>query len=85
LSKLPCRCGSASMIDKGADVNSKSSIGYTALMSAATSGRVDAVKVLIDKGADVNAKSSAGDTALIRADRYGHPDVVDLLKNAGAR
>ena len=54
-------------------------------MSAATSGRVDVVKVLIEKGADVNAKSSTGDTALIRATRYGHPDVVNILRNAGAK
>jgi ankyrin repeat protein len=71
------------LIDKGADVNAKSSNGWTALMLASETGYIDIAKLLIDKGADVNAKSSNGWTALMLASKAGHIDIVKLLIDKG--
>ena len=74
------------LISKGADVNAKSSTGWTPLMNAAFSGatmsNAEIVKLLIDKGADVNAKNSSGGTAL----NYGARDteIAKLLIDKGA-
>src|SRR6266568_876068 len=46
------------LIAAGADVNTKTSNGTTALMFAAASGNVDAVNALVDHGADINAVES---------------------------
>jgi len=43
---------------KGADVNAKSRYDVTALIFAAGSGRLEAVKLLISRGADVNAQDT---------------------------
>ncbi|MEM7553771.1 MAG: ankyrin repeat domain-containing protein [Cyanobacteria bacterium P01_A01_bin.84] len=43
------------LADKGSNLNIRTSLGGTALMSAAESGYLDIVQVLISKGADVNA------------------------------
>lgn len=45
------------LIDKGADVNKRDQIGYTALMHAVSNGKVEAVRFLIQNGTDVNAKT----------------------------
>src|SRR5258708_32648224 len=59
--------------------------GDTALMMAARTGRVDAVKVLLDNGANVNAKETWGDTtALMWAVSQKYPPVVKLLIERGA-
>jgi ankyrin repeat protein len=54
-------------------------------MTAARSGRADAVKLLIDRGAAVNAKERVrGQTALMWAVLENHPAVVKLLLANGA-
>jgi ankyrin repeat protein len=50
------------LIEKGADVNARSTGGTTALMWAATD--LAKVRLLVDRGADVNAVSERGRTAL---------------------
>ena len=74
------------LLEKGADVESKSSPnGDTALVSAAMSGHVSVIQLLLEKGADVESKSSPnGDTALIFAAMYGHLSTVQLLLEKGA-
>jgi outer membrane protein assembly factor BamB len=70
-------------LGKGADVNAKSRYDVTALIFAAGSGRLEAVKLLVARGADVNAQDSfyrarATDMAL----GNGHRDVgIYLLQN----
>src|SRR5204863_1612456 len=81
--------GNAAMIDAlihaGADPNSANPGGETALMTAARTGKLDAVKLLLDRGAAVNAKESVrGQTALMWAVLENHPDVVKLLIARGA-
>jgi ankyrin repeat protein len=53
------------LIDKGADVNARSTGGATALMWAATD--LAKIRLLLDRGADVNAVSERGRTVLLLA------------------
>lgn len=50
--------GITAALAKGADVNAKSRYDVTALIFAAGSGRLEAVKLLISRGADVNAQDT---------------------------
>jgi ankyrin repeat protein len=54
------------LLEKGAEVNAKGTIGgTTALMVASQNGHAEVVKVLLEKGADVNVKDTTiGTTAL---------------------
>ena len=70
---------------KGADVNAKSRYDVTALIFAAGSGRLEAVKLLIARGADVNAQDTfyrarAAEMAITN----GHVDVTLYLLQNGA-
>src|SRR5262249_7663733 len=69
----------------GADANTSMPEGETALMTAARTGRIEAVKTLLGHGAAVNAKENwHGQTALMWAAAEGYPDVVRALVAAGA-
>jgi ankyrin repeat protein len=71
------------LIDKGADVNARSTAGATALMWAAAD--LAKVRLLVERGADVNVVSESGRTALLLAalsDRSG--PIVRLLLTHGA-
>ena len=46
------------LISSGIDVNSKNEVGYTALMAAVRSYRIEVASYLISNGADVNASSN---------------------------
>jgi uncharacterized protein len=86
---LACANGNPAMIEAflsaGADPSSAKADGATALMAAATSGKVDAVKILIDHGADVNATEKAhGQTALMFAAALNRPDAIKMLASQGA-
>ena len=72
------------LIQAGANVNARDSIGYTALMWAANHYSVDAAKVLIEAGADMNAKDNNGYTALMVTVGKGSFDVAKVLIEAGA-
>ncbi|XP_023243297.1 KN motif and ankyrin repeat domain-containing protein 1-like [Centruroides sculpturatus] len=62
------------------DINLKASQnGQTALMLAASQGRVEAVKLLLECGAEINMQDKDGSTALMCAAEHGHGDVVHLL------
>jgi ankyrin repeat protein len=69
----------------GADPNTTSPEGETALMSAARSGDRGSVLALLDRGAEVNARENwLGETALMWAAGEDHPDVVAALIDRGA-
>ncbi|HKY03303.1 MAG TPA: ankyrin repeat domain-containing protein, partial [Blastocatellia bacterium] len=72
------------LLDKGADVNAKTALGSTPLMSAAFDGGVDVAQLLIDRGADISVEDSRGDTALIAAALHGHKRIVQALVAKGA-
>ncbi len=65
------------LINKGAEINARGYLGYTALIAAAEAGRADMVHLLLVKGANVNATNSAGKTAWdVAAD---HPEIRAIL------
>ena len=68
------------MLQRGASVNMKYSLGVTALMHAAANGRTTTVQALLDAKADTSLQDSDGCTALIVAERYGHIATVQLLR-----
>jgi uncharacterized protein len=72
------------LLKKGADVNTKDSTGYTALIYASGKDNVDIVKKLLAKGANVNAKTYDGRTALMIAKEQGYSDIEELLKSNDA-
>ncbi len=74
----------ASIIDKGADIESKDRWGETALILSAGNGKVENVKILLEKGADINAVSGSKTTALMRAAAKGKNRVVEELIKSGA-
>jgi outer membrane protein assembly factor BamB len=75
----------AAALDQGVPVDVKARYDVTALIFAASNGRLDAVKLLVARGADVNAKDSfyrarAADMAATN----GHDEVVIYLLQQGA-
>ena len=73
------------LLGAGADPNAANPGGETALMTAARTGKVDAVTLLLDRGAAVNAREGVrGQTALMWAVLENHPAVVELLIAKGA-
>ncbi|UCF99462.1 MAG: ankyrin repeat domain-containing protein [Spirochaetaceae bacterium] len=74
------------LLDNGADVNSTTARGGTALMWAAGSSMKpsDTVRVLLQAGADVHVRSENGRTALIDAAARGNGEIAEILLVAGA-
>ncbi len=73
-----------SLIEKGANVNSKDKYGHTALIYASEEGYKEIAKLLIDGGANVNATNKSKVTALMWASQKGYKEIVQLLIEAGA-
>jgi len=73
------------LLDAGADANSRDSNGMTGLHWVASRGGVEAAEALIAAGADVNAATSKeGWTPLHWAARAGRADVARALLMSGA-
>jgi len=74
------------LIEKGADVNSKTRYGATPLSYACDRGNVELVKLLIEKGANVDVKDTFyGVTPIVWAAQKGHAEVVRALLEKGAK
>lgn len=70
------------LIEQGADVNFKDSIGYTPLHHAVSLGAsIEALDFLIEAGADVNAVNNQGETPLITATTYNKREIIKYLAN----
>ena len=67
------------LLARGADARTRSKIGETALMDAATRGDAASAKLLLAKGAEVNAKDHRGYTALMFAAQFDD-DAVELVR-----
>jgi ankyrin repeat protein len=72
------------LLEKGAELDSKSSNGQTPLSWAAANGHEAVVKLLLEKGAELEAKSNSGLTPLSWVAANGHKAVVKLLLEKGA-
>src|SRR5207244_3326602 len=73
------------LLASGADANSATTNGTTALMLASAAGHVDAVKALLAKNANINAKESVkGETPIAFAAAFGRADVIRELAARGA-
>ena len=66
------------------DVNERDWDDLTALITAASAGHLEIVKLLIKAGADVNLSDKDGITALMEASIMGHDKIVHQILDAGA-
>lgn len=71
------------LIENGANIHGKDSVGNTPLHMAAL-GQTKLVKLLLKQGADVNAVNAAGETPLHKAVQYPEYKVVRELLHHGA-
>ena len=70
------------LLMKGADVNWKSSIGWTALHRASFC-RPDIIKVLLESSPNINQQSIGGETPLHKSCKFGSLPCVKLLLATG--
>jgi len=73
------------LITHNADLNKRTSNGWTALHFAAEEGHKEIAELLIAKGADVNAKDEEDGTALDWAIRHKRTEIADLLRKHGGK
>ncbi|KAN0072779.1 ankyrin repeat domain containing protein [Elaphomyces granulatus] len=71
------------LLEKGAELDSKSTNHRTPLSYAAGSGHEVVVKLLVEKGAELECKDEHGWTPLLWAEGDGHQEVVKLLVENG--
>jgi hypothetical protein len=73
------------LVEQGADLHAKNSLGWTPLHCACSNGHAEVVKVLLEEGADLHAKTNFGDTPLHWACRSVHgAEVAMVLLDKGA-
>jgi hypothetical protein len=68
-----------SLLDAGADINSRNSIGCTPLMHAANKGQLAYVRMLLERGAQHDLKSDNGNTAYDWAKGKAKEEIQQLL------
>jgi hypothetical protein len=73
------------LVQRGADVNSRTKSGTTPLHTAVLYRRTEIAEYLIGKGADVNAKSSSGATPLGLALAANFHTLEKMLRTHGAQ
>lgn len=74
----------SALLQQGADANTATASGETALHAAVAAGSLPAVMQLVDKGANVNAATASGWTPLHHAARFGRADAANYLLKQGA-
>jgi len=73
------------LLDKGAQLEAKDSVGWTPLHWAASQGHIEIVRLLCDRGADVEARDIGGRRPLHWAAYHGHISVVkELIEDRNA-
>jgi ankyrin repeat protein len=76
------------LLDRGANIDAKSSLGFTALMQVASGGdgedRKEILMLLLDRGADVSLGPPIHGHALMRAASLGRVEYLKIMLNAGA-
>lgn len=74
----------SSLLQQGADANTATASGETALHAAVAVGSLPTVVQLVNQGANVNAVTSTGWTPLHHAARFGRADAANFLIQKGA-
>jgi ankyrin repeat protein len=72
------------LLAKGANPNTPSPDGTTAIMWAASNGDLDLVRALIKSGANVKLTNQFGTSAITEAAIIGSAPIIDVLLKAGA-
>ena len=72
------------LLKSGADIDAKSTDGWTALSAAAWNGEQGVVELLLENGADKEAKNHSGWNALANACRNEHLGIIRTLLAGGA-
>ena len=72
------------LVQRGADVNSRTKSGTTPLHTAVLYGRFEVAEYLLDKGSEVNAKSASGATPMSLATAAGYARIAKMLRARGA-
>lgn len=72
------------LLEKGANVDSRSNSGSSPLHGAAFHNRPEIARILVEAGADVNLANNYGYTPLLSAAVGGSHEVVQILLDAGA-
>ena len=73
----PCVCV---LLDHGADIEARNSVGLTPLHVAATIGRPGITRILVDRGADIEVRGPHGVTPLMLAASHSPGCVKELLE-----
>lgn len=68
----------------GADINSKTDSGASALWLATANKRTEAVKLLLKSGVEIDLQTNQGNTALLKAAEEHYLSIFQLLIDAGA-
>jgi ankyrin repeat protein len=71
------------LIEKGANVNERNTMGSSPLIYAVTFNRPEIAEMLLTKEADIAVKDARGNTALDHAKLQGSPTLIDLLESKG--
>lgn len=72
------------LLERGINIDTKISNGFSLLMLACIHGKLDDVKYLIDKGANIEVRSDKQYTPLIFACEYNNFELVKYLIKKGA-
>jgi uncharacterized protein len=72
------------LVALGANAKAKNADGVGAMLLAAGSRKLDAVKLAFELGADVNESRSRGGTAIHTAIRFGSNEIIEFLAAHGA-
>ncbi len=73
------------MLQRGADVNSRTRSGTTPLHTAVLYGRLEVAQLLIEKGAEIDARSASGATPLSIAEAANLKPLSRMLRLHGAK
>ena len=79
------RRGFLPLLQRGADVNAKTSWASTPLDEAIQRNQAPMVQLLLDAGAEPRLADGAGESALFLAARAGTREIVEALLERGAR
>ena len=74
-----------SLLDQGAKINAKNSLGRSPLISAAAYNHAETVKTLLDRGADPSLTDDMGFTPAEVASMNDHSRIADLIRQHGGK